>query len=134
MGWPRPHAAIADYLDDLGFTHVELMPVMEHPFAGSWGYQVTGYFAPTSRYGSPDDFRWMVDYLHQRGIGVILDWVPAHFPGDAFALRRFDGTALFEHLDPKQGHHPEWDTWIFNYGRNEVRNFLIASAIAWLRD
>ncbi|HXD90279.1 MAG TPA: 1,4-alpha-glucan branching protein GlgB [Candidatus Binataceae bacterium] len=126
--------AIADYVEDLGFTHVELMPVMEHPFTGSWGYQVTGYFAPTARYGNPDDFRWMVDYLHRRGIGVILDWVPAHFPGDEFALKRFDGTALFEHLDPQQGHHPDWDTWIFNYGRNEVRNFLIASAMAWLRD
>ena len=126
--------AIADYIEDLGFTHVELMPVMEHPFTGSWGYQVTGYFAATARYGSPDDLRFMIDYLHQRGIGVILDWVPAHFPGDEFALRRFDGTALFEHLDPQQGHHPDWDTWIFNYGRNEVRNFLIASANSWLRD
>jgi len=126
--------AIADYIQDLGFTHVELLPVMEHPFTGSWGYQVTGYFAPTARYGTPDDFRFLVDYLHQRGIGVILDWVPAHFPGDGFALRRFDGTALFEHLDPQQGHHPDWDTYIFNYGRNEVRNFLTASANSWLRD
>ncbi len=126
--------AIADYVQDLGFTHIELMPVMEHPFTGSWGYQVTGYFAPTARYGSPDDFRYLVDYLHQRGIGVILDWVPAHFPGDDFGLRRFDGTALFEHLDPLQGHHPDWDTYIFNYGRNEVRNFLAASANSWLRD
>jgi 1,4-alpha-glucan branching enzyme len=125
---------LAAYIEDLGFTHVELMPVMEHPFSGSWGYQVTGYFAPTARYGTPDDFRFLVDYLHQRGIGVILDWVPAHFPTDDFALGRFDGTALYEHLDPRQGFHPEWDTYIFNYGRNEVRNFLIASALAWTRD
>ena len=123
---------LADYLNDLGFTHVQLMPVMEHPFTGSWGYQVTGYFAPTARYGSPDDFRFLIDYLHRRGIGVILDWVPAHFPTDAFALGRFDGTALFEHLDARKGHHPDWDTYIFNYGRNEVRNFLIASALYWL--
>jgi 1,4-alpha-glucan branching enzyme len=125
---------LADYVNDMGFTHVELLPVMEHPFTGSWGYQVTGYFAPTARYGSPDDFRFLVDYLHQRGIGVILDWVPAHFPTDAFALGRFDGTALFEHLDARRGHHPEWDTYIFNYGRSEVRNFLIASALHWLLD
>ncbi len=120
---------LADYALDLGFTHVQLMPVMEHPFTGSWGYQVTGYFAPTARYGSPDDFRFLIDYLHQRGIGVILDWVPAHFPTDAFALGRFDGTALYEHLDARKGHHPDWDTYIFNYGRNEVRNFLVASAL-----
>jgi 1,4-alpha-glucan branching enzyme len=125
---------LAAYIEDLGFTHVEMMPVMEHPFSGSWGYQVTGYFAPTARYGTPDDFRYLVDYLHQRSIGVILDWVPAHFPTDDFALGRFDGTALYEHLDPRQGFHPEWDTYIFNYGRNEVRNFLIASALAWTRD
>ena len=123
---------LADYVNDMGFTHVQLMPVMEHPFTGSWGYQVTGYFAPTARYGSPDDFRFLIDYLHRHGIGVILDWVPAHFPTDAFALGRFDGTALFEHLDARKGHHPEWDTYIFNYGRNEVRNFLIASALYWL--
>jgi 1,4-alpha-glucan branching enzyme len=126
--------ALADYINQLGFTHVELMPVMEHPFTGSWGYQVTGYFAPTARYGSPDDFRYLVDYLHQRGIGVILDWVPAHFPTDSFALGRFDGTALYEHLDPQQGYHPEWNTYIFNFGRNEVRNFLEASALCWLGD
>ena len=125
---------LADYVTDLGFTHVELMPVMEHPFTGSWGYQVTGYFAPTARYGSPDDFRFLIDHLHRRGIGVILDWVPAHFPTDAFALGRFDGTALFEHLDARKGHHPEWDTFIFNYGRNEVRNFLIAGALYWLSE
>ncbi len=126
--------ALADYINQMGFTHVELMPVMEHPFTGSWGYQVTGYFAATARYGSPDDFRYMVDYLHQRGIGVILDWVPAHFPTDSFALGRFDGTALYEHLDPQQGYHPEWNTYIFNFGRNEVRNFLEASALCWLGD
>ncbi|MGH8011748.1 MAG: GlgB N-terminal domain-containing protein [Candidatus Binataceae bacterium] len=120
---------LADYLNDLGFTHVELMPVMEHPFSGSWGYQITGYFAPTARFGTPDDFRYFVDHLHQRGIGVLLDWVPAHFPTDAFSLGRFDGTALFEHLDRRLGFHPEWNTYIFNFGRNEVRNFLLASAL-----
>ena len=119
---------------DLGFTHVELLPVMEHPFAGSWGYQVTGYFAPTSRFGSPDDFRAFVDRLHQRGIGVILDWVPAHFPRDDWALARFDGTALYEHEDPRRGAHPDWGTLVFNYGRNEVRNFLLANALFWLRE
>ncbi|MGA2410007.1 MAG: 1,4-alpha-glucan branching protein GlgB [Candidatus Binataceae bacterium] len=123
---------LADYVNDLGFTHVELMPVMEHPFLGSWGYQVTGYYTPTSRWGKPDDFRFLVDYLHQRGIGVILDWVPGHFPTDAFALGRFDGTALYEHLDPRKGYHPEWNTYIFNFGRNEVRNFLVANALYWL--
>ncbi len=123
---------LADYVIDMGFTHVELMPVMEHPFAGSWGYQVSGYYAPTSRWGSPDDFRFFVDHLHQRGIGVLLDWVPAHFPTDAFSLGRFDGTALFEHLDARKGHHPDWKTYIFNYGRNEVRNFLMANALFWL--
>jgi 1,4-alpha-glucan branching enzyme len=125
---------LADYAIDMGFTHVELMPVMEHPFAGSWGYQVTGYFAPSARWGDPDDFKYLVDHLHQRGVGVILDWVPAHFPADAFALGRFDGTALYEHLDTRKGFHPEWDTYIFNFGRNEVRNFLIASALYWLRE
>jgi 1,4-alpha-glucan branching enzyme len=123
---------VADYLNDMGFTHVELLPVMEHPFAGSWGYQVTSYFAPTARHGTPDDFGFFVDHLHQRSIGVILDWVPAHFPSDEFALGRFDGTALFEHLDARKGFHPDWNTYIFNYGRNEVRNFLIASALYWL--
>jgi 1,4-alpha-glucan branching enzyme len=125
---------LADYATDLGFTHVELLPVMEHPFSGSWGYQVTGYFAPTSRFGSPDDFRAFVDRLHQRGVGVILDWVPAHFPADDWALARFDGTALYEHEDPRRGFHPDWGTLVFNYGRNEVRNFLLANALFWLRE
>jgi 1,4-alpha-glucan branching enzyme len=125
---------LADYVSDLGFTHVEFLPVMEHPFAGSWGYQVTSYFAPTARFGTPDDFRYLVDYLHQRGIGVILDWVPAHFPKDEFSLGRFDGTALYEHMDPRQGEHPDWGTYIFNYGRDEVREFLISSALLWLGD
>ncbi|HUY17579.1 MAG TPA: 1,4-alpha-glucan branching protein GlgB [Candidatus Binataceae bacterium] len=123
---------LADYVSEMGFTHVELMPVMEHPFTGSWGYQVSGYFAPSARWGSPDDFRFMVDHLHSRGIGVILDWVPAHFPKDDFSLGRFDGTALYEHLDSRQGEHPDWGTYIFNYGRSEVRSFLIASALNWL--
>jgi 1,4-alpha-glucan branching enzyme len=125
-------AAVADYVADLGFTHVELLPVMEHPFYGSWGYQVTGYFAPSARYGTPQDFMHFVDYLHQRGIGVILDWVPSHFPTDEHALSRFDGTHLYEHADPRQGFHPEWMSSIFNYGRAEVRNFLGSSALFWL--
>ncbi len=122
---------LGDYCAEMGFTHVELMPVAEHPFGGSWGYQVSGYFAPTARYGSPDDLRHMVDRLHQRQIGVILDWVPAHFPRDEFALSHFDGTALYEHLDPRLGVHPDWNTAIFNYGRREVRNFLVANALYW---
>jgi 1,4-alpha-glucan branching enzyme len=125
---------LAAYVTDMGFTHVELLPVMEHPFSGSWGYQVSGYFAPTARHGSPDDFRALVDRLHQAGIGVILDWVPAHFPRDDWALARFDGSALYEHEDPRRGAHPEWGTLIFNYGRNEVRNFLLASALFWPRE
>ncbi len=123
---------LVDYVADLGFSHVELLPVMEHPFDGSWGYQVSGYFAPTSRYGDPDDFRYFVDRCHARGIGVILDWTPAHFPKDAFALGRFDGSALYEHLDPRQGEHKHWNTFVFNYGRAEVKNFLIANALYWM--
>src|SRR5947199_480636 len=122
------------YILDMGFTHVEFLPVAEHPFGGSWGYQVTSYYAPTSRYGNPDDFRYLVDRLHQAGIGVIVDWVPAHFPRDDWALAQFDGTALYEHEDPRRGFHPDWGTLIFNYGRTEVRNFLLASAATWVRD
>ncbi|HET7188039.1 MAG TPA: 1,4-alpha-glucan branching protein GlgB, partial [Gemmatimonadaceae bacterium] len=125
---------LAEHVKRLGFTHVELLPVMEHPFYGSWGYQVTGYYAPTSRYGNPEDFRFLVDTLHQAGIGVFLDWVPAHFPKDDYALRRFDGTALYEHEDPRLGEHPDWGTLIFNYGRKEVRNFLVANALYWLHE
>ncbi|MBA2256167.1 MAG: 1,4-alpha-glucan branching protein GlgB, partial [Thermoleophilaceae bacterium] len=125
---------LAAYVRDMGFTHIELMPVMAHPFTGSWGYQVTGYFAPTPRFGSPDDFREFVDRLHSHGLGVILDWVPAHFPRDDFALARFDGTALYEHEDPRRGAHPDWGTLIFNYGRSEVRNFLVANALFWLQE
>ncbi|HUS60965.1 MAG TPA: 1,4-alpha-glucan branching protein GlgB [Acidimicrobiales bacterium] len=122
------------YCRDLGFTHVELLPVAEHPFGGSWGYQVSSYFAPTSRFGTPDDFRVLVDSLHAAGIGVIVDWVPAHFPKDDWALARFDGTALYEHEDPRQGEHPDWGTLVFNFGRNEVRNFLIANALYWIEE
>jgi 1,4-alpha-glucan branching enzyme len=125
---------LPDYVADLGFTHVEFLPVAEHPFGGSWGYQVSAYYAPTARYGSPDDFRFLVDALHRRGIGVIVDWVPAHFPRDEFALARFDGTALYEHEDPRRGAHPDWGTLVFNYGRNEVRNFLVANALYWLEE
>ncbi len=120
------------YLKDTGFTHVEFMPVMEHPFYGSWGYQVTGYFAPTSRYGSPQDFMHLIDRLHQEGIGVVLDWVPSHFPDDIHGLVYFDGTHLYEHVDPRKGYHPEWHSYIFNHGRYEVRNFLISNALFWL--
>jgi 1,4-alpha-glucan branching enzyme len=123
---------LLDHVIRLGFTHVQLMGIAEHPFEGSWGYQVTGYYAPTSRYGSPDDFRFFVNACHERGIGVLIDWVPAHFPKDDFALRLFDGTALYEHADPRRGEHPDWGTLIFNYGRNEVRNFLVANALFWL--
>ncbi|HEV8241665.1 MAG TPA: 1,4-alpha-glucan branching protein GlgB [Thermoanaerobaculia bacterium] len=123
---------LADYCDELGFTHVELLPVMEHPFYGSWGYQTTGYFAPTRRYGTPEDLMWMVDHLHQRGVGVLLDWVPSHFPSDEHGLAYFDGTHLFEHEDPRLGFHPEWNSFIFNYGRHEVKSFLVSSAAFWL--
>ncbi len=125
---------LADYCRELGFTHVEFLPVAEHPFGGSWGYQVSNYFAPTARFGSPDDFKYLVDTLHQAGVGVVVDWVPAHFPKDEWALARFDGTALYEHLDPRKGEHPDWGTLVFNFGRNEVRNFLISNALYWIEE
>jgi 1,4-alpha-glucan branching enzyme len=125
---------LVEYIQQQGFTHVEFLPVTEHPYGPSWGYQVTSFFAPTSRFGSPDEFKFLVDALHNAGIGVILDWVPAHFPKDEWALAKFDGTALYEHADPRLGEHPEWGTLIFNFGRNEVRNFLVASALYWLTE
>ncbi|MGI8506979.1 MAG: 1,4-alpha-glucan branching protein GlgB, partial [Solirubrobacteraceae bacterium] len=125
---------LSAYANDLGFTHIELLPVMAHPFSGSWGYQVTGYFAPAPSFGSPDDLRAFVDRMHERGIGVLLDWVPAHFPRDEFGLAQFDGTALYEHADPRRGAHPDWGTLVFNYGRHEVRNFLISNALFWLKE
>src|SRR5205807_2758148 len=135
---PLTYLELADelcaYVKDVGFTHVELLPVMHHPFSGSWGYQVTGYFAPTPRYGHPDELRGFIERMHSSGVGVILDWVPAHFPRDEFALVRFDGTALYEHADPRRGAHPDWGTLVFNFGRHEVRNFLISNARFWLRE
>jgi 1,4-alpha-glucan branching enzyme len=125
---------LVDYAKPLGFTHIEVLPISEHPLDDSWGYQTTGYYAPTSRFGTPDDFRYFVDYLHQHGLGVILDWVPAHFPKDAHALARFDGSALYEHEDPRLGEHRDWGTLIYNFGRNEVRNFLLANALFWLKE
>jgi 1,4-alpha-glucan branching enzyme len=134
--WPLSYREVAPLLAEhvlrCGFTHVEFLPVMEHPFFGSWGYQTTGYFAPSSRYGTPQDFKYLIDQLHQRGIGVILDWVPSHFPSDEHGLAYFDGTNLFEHADPRQGYHPDWNSYIFNFGRNEVRSFLISSGLFWL--
>ena len=125
---------LAAYVKEMGFTHVEFLPLKEHPYGPSWGYQVSYYYAPSARYGEPDDLRYLIDYLHRAGIGVIMDWVPAHFPKDAWALGRFDGSALYEHLDPRKGEHPDWGTYIFNYGRNEVRNFLLANALYWFKE
>ena len=137
-GRPYTYRELAErlpaYLTEMGFTHVEFLPPAEHPYGGSWGYQVTGYFAPSARFGDPDDFRFLVDTLHQHNIGVLVDWVPAHFPKDEWALARFDGTALYEHVDPRRGEHPDWGTLVFNFSRNEVRNFLIANALFWLEE
>jgi 1,4-alpha-glucan branching enzyme len=132
MGYREIAHELAAYIKQMGFTHVELMPVTEHPFYGSWGYQTTGYFAPTARFGSPQDFMYLVDHLHQNDIGVLLDWVPSHFPTDEHGLAYFDGTHLYEHADPRQGFHPEWNSSIFNYGRAEVRSFLVSSGLFWL--
>jgi 1,4-alpha-glucan branching enzyme len=134
LGYRELADELVEYVSTMGFTHVEFMPVAEHPYTPSWGYQVTGYYAPTSRWGSPDDFRLLIDRLHQAGVGVILDWVPAHFPKDAFALARFDGSALYEYPDPQRGEHPDWGTLVFNFGRVEVRNFLVANACYWLEE
>jgi 1,4-alpha-glucan branching enzyme len=132
LGYREMALPLAEYIADMGFTHIELLPVMEHPFYGSWGYQTTGYFAPSSRFGTPQDFMYLIDVLHQHGIGVILDWVPSHFPGDEHGLHYFDGTHLFEHADPRQGFHPDWKSHIFNYDRNEVRSFLLSSGLFWM--
>ncbi len=134
LSWRGLAAELVPYVVELGFTHVELMPVMQHPYPPSWGYQVTGYYAPQSTFGDPDDFRFLVDELHRHGVGVLLDWVPAHFPRDEWALARFDGTALYEHEDPRKGSHPDWGTLIFNFARHEVRNFLLANALYWVRE
>ena len=134
LGYRELADELADYVLETGFTHVELLPIAEHPFGGSWGYQVTSYYAPTSRFGGPDDFRYFVDRLHQRGVGVLVDWVPAHFPKDSWALARFDGTPLYEHPDWRRGEQPDWGTYVFDFGRNEVRNFLVANALFWLAE
>ncbi len=134
LGYREVADELVDYVTDQGFTHVEFLPLAEHPFGGSWGYQVTGYYAPTSRFGTPDELRYLIDRLHQAGIGVIMDWVPGHFPKDEFALARFDGLPLYEHPDPRRGEHRDWGTYIFDYGRNEVRNFLVANALYWFEE
>ncbi|MFB8009626.1 1,4-alpha-glucan branching protein GlgB [Nocardia sp. NPDC056000] len=134
LGYRELAEQLAEYVAAQGFTHIELLPIAEHPFGGSWGYQVTSYYAPTARFGSPDDFRWFVDHLHRKGIGVLLDWVPAHFPRDEWALARFDGTALYEHPDPRRGEQLDWGTYVFDFGRHEVRNFLVANARYWIEE
>ncbi|MGH3621098.1 MAG: 1,4-alpha-glucan branching enzyme, partial [Sciscionella sp.] len=134
LGYRELATELAEYVERMGFTHVELLPVAEHPFGGSWGYQVTSYFAPTARFGTPDEFRYFVDQLHAHGIGVLVDWVPAHVPRDAWALARFDGTPVYEHGDPRRGEQPDWGTYVFDVGRVEVRNFLVANALYWLEE